>query len=735
MRNRFISFVSAMVCIAGVAKAQVNPCSTDEHYRKLLKQYPQLAEYEKQFEVQMKMAYKITAAPDTTTYDVPMVVHVVHDYGTENINDTVIYQAVQYWSKVFTGQNYEDTAAVIAPFKKYIGNPKVRLHLATKDPSGNPTKGVVRHFSYLSATGSDQAKYSSWPNNKYINVWFIKSFNSSHAGAAAYAYYPSSGASMPYYDGVIGLADYIDVQKTIPHELGHVLNLSHTWGSTNAPGVACGDDNVWDTPPTEGHTSCGASAMYDVTCATGYTHTFVSVSGLPDSVVNYPDTVNAQNIMDYSYCELMFTQGQGTRMRAALTATTAGRNNLISAANLAATGALAPMPDLRPVADFTENKATGAGVVTDSRSRFLTFNNAASFVFRNASWNDTVSSVAWTFSNGATTPASTSMTTVTNKFSMPGWVTVKLKATSNAGSDSVTNTQAVYVADTTSVGGIGYVQNFSSASAISNWPMFNYYNNQFKWELFSGAGLDDASCLRFHSWDGSSRTTGEATGDIDDIYTPSLNLSASTTGNLYLNFQVNGASTTSGLSAWDDMVNDSLEIDASNSGGVRWQKIGGVSGLELATAGTKSTEYATPLSTKWVQKGVSIPVAYRTANSFFRIRYRAGNTGNNVYVDKFYISGSAAGVAETIKSSNTFAIYPNPASAGCTLAFNTGNSGEVSYTITDLAGKVVYTAQKTVAPNSVNEETISRSATPAAGMYFVTVTIEGVSATQKLVVY
>lgn len=734
MRNQFISFVSAMVCMAGVAHAQLQPCSTDQQHQRLLQKYPQLAELEKQFEAQAKMAYKTTAGPDTATYDIPVVVHIVHDYGAENLPDTVIYKAVEYWSKVFVGENYEDSSAVILPFRKYIGRPKIRLHLATKDPNGNPTKGVVRHFSYLTSTGSDQAKYNSWPQNKYVNFWLIKTFNSDHTGAAAYAYMPSTGASIPFYDGVIGLASYIDIQKTFPHELGHVLNLSHTWGSTNQPGVACGDDNVWDTPPTMGHTSCVA-ALYDVTCAAGYTHTYVSSSGLPDSLVNYPDTTNTQNIMDYSYCELMFTQGQGTRMRTSLTSSTAGRNNLISAANLAATGALDPTPDLPPIADFTTNRAYGAGVVTEPRSTFMTFNNVGSFVFRNASWNDTVSSVQWTFSNGATTPTSTSMTTVNNQFSTPGWVTVKLKATSNAGSDSITNTQAVYAADTTAVGGLGYVQDFASAAAVSKWPMFNFYNNQFKWELYSGAGWDDASCLRFHSWDGSSsRQTGEATGDVDDVYTPAFNLTG-LTGNLYLNFKVNGANTTTGISWAINAVNDSMEIDASNSGGVRWQKIGGFTGNQLATAGTKGAEYTTPDPSKWVAMGVSIPTDYRTANSFFRIRYRAGTTGNNTYLDKFYISSSPAGIAEAIKASNTFTVYPNPATAGCTLAVNSGNSGVVNYSISDLAGRVVYTAQKTYTPNTINEENIARSVTPSAGMYFVTVNIDGVGTTQKLVVY
>jgi hypothetical protein len=732
MFKRFIPFVSALVCIAGTTHAQLQPCSTDEHYDALVKKYPQLVEMRKQFDHQLSMMKTTAAVDDTTVYDIPMVVHVIHDYGTENVTDDAVYDAVAYWSTVYQKQN-ADTASVITPFIPWIGNPKMRLHLASKDPNGHPTKGVVRVNSYLTNSGSDEAKYDAWPNNKYINVWLIGTFGAGATGAAAYAYYPSVGQYMPDYDGVISLASYVNYDKTIPHELGHVLNLQHVWGNTNAPDVACGDDQVDDTPPTKGHNpvGCTAGALYDVTCAVGYSKTYISSSGLPDSVVNYPDTVNSQNIMDYTYCERMFTKGQVVRMRTALNSSVAGRNNLITAGNLVATGALDPRPDLAPIADFTENKATGNGAVPDLRSVYLTLNNAASFVFRNASWNDTVSSVRWEFSNGATTPVSTSMTTIANKFTQTGWVSVKLVANSNAGSDSVIR-NAVYVADTATAGTLGFEQNFGSEPA--NWPMFNYYNNRFQWQYYAGSGVDDNGCLRYRSFDTSNRRTGIADGDFDDVYTPSFNIT-NVTANAYVNFYVNGARTSPSGGGGGSATADSLEIDVSINGGVKWTKIGGLGNGALATAGNKSTEYTTADPTKWVQKGILIPAAYRTAATFFRIRLRPGSTGNNVFVDKVALSTAPAGVAEVITAANPFSVYPNPAANGCNLVFKTGAEGNVAYAISDLAGKVVFSDARTFASGTMQEISIPRSATPAAGMYFITLTIDGKNTTQKLVVY
>lgn len=736
MFKKLVLFSAVMTSLAGTSNAQSMPCATDEHYHQLLNRYPELAVFEKQFEAQLNgRALRTTTASDTVTYDVPLVIHVVHDYGAENISDDVVFDAVKYWAAVYMKQN-ADTSLVIAPFVPYIGNPNIKLHLATKDPNGNPTKGIVRHFSYLTGAGGDQAKYESWPNNKYINVWFIKSFDADHAGAAAYAYYPSSGAGMPYYDGVIGLASYINVQKTIPHELGHVLNLAHVWGSTNNPGVACGDDGVDDTPPTMGHTSCTAASLYDVTCATGYSRTYTGVlSGLMDSVVNYPDTVNAQNIMDYSYCELMFTKGQGVRMRNALTSSTAGRNNLITSSNLSATGALAPMPDLAPKAEFIVNKANSTGLITDARSYFLTFNNEASFVFRNASWNDTISGVSWTFSNGATTPTSTSTGIVTNKFSVPGWVTVGLTATSNAGSNTITDNQAVYVADTAAINVMsGYTQNFATAADISNWPMLNYYKNQFNWEFYSGGGVDDNSCVRFHSFDNSARRYGTAIGDFDDFVTPAFNLSGMSES-LYFNFYTAGASTNTGLGGWVDKVNDSLEIWVSTSGGARWTKIGGFNGAELANNGAKATEYLAPGAGQWKARSVSIPAGNRSGNTFFRFRYRPGNTGNNLYLDKVNIKPFPAEVETVLTAGRQFNIFPNPTSNNFNIAFNAGVNGNVALSIKDLTGKVIFESNKSFAAGTLQQVEIARASIPAAGLYFVTVTTDGVSSTQKLVVY
>ena len=99
-------------------------CATDKRYDELVKKYSQLEILKGNLDraVQERLARTtLTYASDTAVYDVPVVVHIVHDYGFENISDDVIFKAVEDWAIVCMEQNM-DTAYVIPPFKPQ--NPK-----------------------------------------------------------------------------------------------------------------------------------------------------------------------------------------------------------------------------------------------------------------------------------------------------------------------------------------------------------------------------------------------------------------------------------------------------------------------------------------------------------------------------------------------------------------------------------------------------------------------------------
>ncbi|MFM7770523.1 MAG: zinc metalloprotease, partial [Bacteroidota bacterium] len=257
-----------------------------------------------------------------TIYTIPVVFHVIHNNGPENIEDDQILNGLAILNRDFRMLN-ADISLVVSAFDGLTADIGIEFALATKDPNGNCTKGINRIVSPLTNDGGQSMKdLIQWPRNKYLNVWIC----ADASGAAGYTLMPGdvSGIWGAAADGIVVRSDYVGAigtstgskSRTLTHEVGHWLNLYHTWGPGNSPGVSSNcnqDDQVTDTPNTIGWTSC-------------------SLTG--SSCGNAVD--NVQNYMEYSYCSRMFTQGQRTRMRAALLSNVAQRSSLITAANLLA---------------------------------------------------------------------------------------------------------------------------------------------------------------------------------------------------------------------------------------------------------------------------------------------------------------------------------------------------------------------------------------------------------------
>lgn len=801
MVKKSLLIVAAAGLLAGNVKAQTHTCATDEAMRQARLAHPEIAEYEAQLEAQIQEGLKhldlrqfaaakgtVDSIPqpgviqalsprdiNTYEYHIPIVVHIIHDYGTENITDDAIYQAVKDWNTVYAKQN-ADTSDVIAPFKKYIGNPRIVLHLANKDPHGNPTKGIVRHQHYLSINGGDQAKLDGWPNNAYLNIWVVK-LMPAHSNAAAYAYYPSAAQApaMAPYDGVITLFDYFNNDKTINHEIGHCMNLKHTWGDTNDPEVGCGDDDVDDTPPTKGHSpqGCTPAALYDTTCATGYLKHYVVDSIGPDNntypkdtIIDYPDTVNAQNIMDYTYCSRMFTLGQVLRMHQALNLDVANRNNLWSQRNLAATGLLPdstynsqtstfiPMADLAPIPDFSvEIGKVSSGVPPSERTFFGCANNGGlQFGLTNRSWGDTVTKVDLSFSNGASTPTTTLQggtlsSTIYNTFSQPGWVNVTMNVYGNGpvnGTTPATSTrQSFYVADGDNPIVVDpnisqYYMEFNPGTT-DNWPIFNYYNNEFKWKLRDNVGFYDHTCIEYTGFDGRAypaNETGSPGGDKDDFFSPAFNLTSMSSGDCNLNF-MSAATFRTGNPA--DMK-DSLLISYSIDCGRNWIQIAGLGKNQLANNGSLTIAYEPLGSGEWVLHSINIPAQARTNKTFFRFRYKPGtdgnqnSTGNNFYLDRINIGNFPLGVNTMVNGDHNIAVAPNPTTGSSYVIISNLNSGTAHVTVTDLAGRVVFTTSQALSSN-VERVEIPASVLKVKGMYMVHVNTDTQSFTEKLVSY
>ena len=251
---------------------------------------------------------------------IPLVFHVVHDNGEENISDAQIFESIVQLNEDYAALNPE-LVDVHPNFSDLVADVGIEFRLAELDPNGEPTTGINRIQSDLTYNGSNIAlkEMIQWDPTMYLNIWVVHS--SDGGNGSAFAYYPADvEGSGSIYDGVV--SSYWAVGRTetavsthykiLTHEVGHWANLKHTWGdeSNNQSLTGCSyDDGVEDTPNTIGNGGCDLE---------------VESCGSLDNVQNY---------MDYSNCPNMFTEGQKTRMLAALNSNVGERNNLWSEEN------------------------------------------------------------------------------------------------------------------------------------------------------------------------------------------------------------------------------------------------------------------------------------------------------------------------------------------------------------------------------------------------------------------
>ncbi|QQR97533.1 MAG: T9SS type A sorting domain-containing protein [Sphingobacteriales bacterium] len=230
-----------------------------------------------------------------TTYTIQTVIHIVYleDNLEQNIPDDIIQSQIDRLNKDFGVLN-EDTANLRLIFKNFRGYPKIKFELATNDPNGNPTNGVVKVagrgpskkptftnpidsilFELTNTIGDWFKKGFSivnlpnnvkdttigspiWDNSKYLNIWVtdLNLFSLPTEGTlGGFAFAPPGLSNWPFgigypadaVDGVSidyrffgennyfarnrpSIAEFIGKGRTTVHEVGHYLGLRHIWG-------------------------------------------------------------------------------------------------------------------------------------------------------------------------------------------------------------------------------------------------------------------------------------------------------------------------------------------------------------------------------------------------------------------------------------------------------------------------------------------------------------------------
>lgn len=245
------------------------------------------------------------AGRGTQVLTIPVVVHIIHDNGPENISDAAVQQAIQWLNQAYANEAYFDqgSGAVTG----------IQFCLAQRTPDSQPTNGITRDQNALTVFNAETQEgamknINRWKPKEYINIWVVRDVCSAvyGCGLVAYAYHPTFHGSN--IDGVVIEANFLNSASNVSvlaHEIGHYFGLYHTFegGCQNYDCLIAGD-KVCDTPPDQSNAAVPCDQTVN-TCSTD------TQSGLTSDQSDM-----TWNHMDYGHldCKHDFTQGQADRM-------------------------------------------------------------------------------------------------------------------------------------------------------------------------------------------------------------------------------------------------------------------------------------------------------------------------------------------------------------------------------------------------------------------------------------
>lgn len=235
----------------------------------------------------------------TGVLHIPVVVHILEN-GSYTISDERVRSQIEALNRDFRKRN-ADTSKIPDRFKHLAADIEIEFALATADPKGRATTGIIRKQTTVTRWDlDDKIKFlasggsNAWDPKSYLNIWIGPMYR-----VLGYASEPGGPLETdgivinPSAFGTTGATAPFHLGRTGTHEVGHWLGLIHIWGDEY-----CGDDKISDTPP---------QTIYTVGCP----------SGIRQACNNEPGGTMYMNYMDFAddACMHLFTTGQKNRMR------------------------------------------------------------------------------------------------------------------------------------------------------------------------------------------------------------------------------------------------------------------------------------------------------------------------------------------------------------------------------------------------------------------------------------
>ena len=724
MKNLIISVFCFLIGIPSIS-AQ-NWCGTMAHQQSLLQNQPEKAARLQERMEQFNSLQKENSAKgikNNEHYIIPVVFHIIHEGGSENISLTQIEDQMRILNEDFARLN-PDTTNTPAIFAQNAGDTNIEFRLAKIDPNGDCTQGVTRTYSSLTVGARNNVKeLIQWDPTRYMNVWVVKTieqFDPDGGIVLGFAQFPNQLFSDPETDGIVIRHDYCgsietassNRGRTLTHEAGHWLNLRHIWGDED-----CGNDNIDDTPT-------GQEPNYGI-CTGNFPYNVGVCSSSPGQTITQSSGEMFMNYMDYSddFCMNMFSLGQGERMRSAINTY---RNYLTTNSNLIATGTNDDhvLVDCPPIAEFTSNYTFGC--------------EGDGFEFESNFYNAPESSITgyeWTFEGADNTYSNDANPTVT--YSQSGTYNVSLTVINAAGSNTITKSNYVSIASEYAEMTGPYFQNFEVEGfpTYENYPIANWTitgNITDSWERTTNATSPDLSPIDNGENTASFRIRSLDfidAGETHSLVTPGIDLSD-------LNPPVR-AYFDLAYARRSGNTNDLLEIHASDDCGrtwvKRWDRECNEDNDDLSTNGGSNVVFPfTPTNSHWEQQTVNINSYAGRSNVSLKFVF-TGFGGNWLYIDNFVVceTGNLFLNEESFSELN---IFPNPSKGDATIEFNLFKDSKIEITLSNLHGAILAQESMELKAKLNRIQLKELYSSLKAGVYFIKISQNGISATKKVVI-